>query len=72
MNNGNEDYRGPLLPTVVQADTALQEARHLFSRTLATWTGDVLELRRRGMLGMQWGDQLHRMTPSGSDRRRAA
>lgn len=32
-----------------------QAARLLFQRTLASWAGDLLALRRRGLLRPAWG-----------------
>ena len=72
MSQGHDGGRGPALPTAAQVDAALNDARHLFSRTLANWVGDVLELRRRGTLSARWNREQRRLAGQGSDLRRAA
>lgn len=37
-----------------QAGRAVEEARHLYQRTLAAWVGDLLTLRRAGLDQPGW------------------
>ncbi len=45
------------IPTQSDADHLVNEASRLFGRTLASWTSDLLELRRVGLLENRWRDE---------------
>ncbi len=38
----------------LRMDRQVAEAHRMFNRVLVTWAGDVLELRRQGMLAPNW------------------
>ncbi|MHC5002355.1 MAG: hypothetical protein ACYTJ0_04460 [Planctomycetota bacterium] len=46
--------RGIEVPTDLQAQRAVAEARRQFQRTLASWASDLLVLRRRGITRPAW------------------
>lgn len=41
-------------PAALEAARAVQEAQRMFGRTLASWTVDLLDLRRRGITEVTW------------------
>jgi len=45
------------VPSAIDGERAVWEARRLFARTLASWTGDLLELRRREITRVVWREQ---------------
>ena len=49
---GSVDPLAP--PTRAQAARAVRSAELLFARTLAGWTLDLLDLRRRGLADARW------------------
>ncbi|HRP63753.1 MAG TPA: hypothetical protein PK400_10700 [Phycisphaerales bacterium] len=42
------------VPTMLEADRAVQEAHRMFSRVLASWAQDVLILRQRRLAACSW------------------
>lgn len=48
-----------------RARRLLERAEAMFQRTLVTWAGDVLELRRRGELTPSWAGGLHLPSQAG-------
>jgi hypothetical protein len=55
----------PLDLGVDRARRLLERAESMFQRTLVTWAGDVLELRRRGELTPNWAGGLHLPSQAG-------
>jgi len=45
------------VPTALDGERAVWQAQRMFARTLAAWTGDLLELRRREITRVVWSEQ---------------
>ena len=57
MNDLTANQPMMTVPSAIDGERAVRVARRLFARTLASWTGDLLELRRRGISRLVWHEQ---------------
>jgi len=59
MNDRNSNWPMMMaaMPTPLDGERAVQQARRMFARTLANWTCDLLELRRREITRVVWPQQ---------------